>query len=804
VGDFNFHVDNRQCKDARKFCDILESFDLVQHVNQATHDKGHTLDLVITRSSEQLIDKLQVKDMVISDHFCIHFLMEGRKLTTAQKEISYRKMKSIDLKEFESDLNSSDLRSIFSHKTTECAVHTYNKELGRILDKHAPIITRTVVIHPDSPWYNQEIDQAKKARRAAESVWRKSQLTIHREIFIEKKTIVNNLIKSAKETHYSHLISQSSDQKMLFKVFDKISHKKSESVLPTHTSKQELAVRFGTFFKDKIVKIRNRIDSSSHLSQFDVEEEHTPPSLTQFSPATPEEVKRIISNSKATTCRLDPMPTSFLKLFVDFLVPYLTYVINLSFEESHIPFSLKKALILPLLKKPGLDIDTLANFRPVSNLSYLSKLIERVIASRILEHMSINNLHEIFQSSYKQFHSVETALLRVQSDILTALDDRKCVLLIMLDLSAAFDTIDHPTLLTRLKSVLGISGKALKWLASYLSDRTQSVLIDGVESSIWELIYGIPQGSVLGPILFIIYTSPLGKILEKLGVKYHFYADDSQIYLSFKIDEAKSTISKVEHAVDVIRAWMAKNFLCLNDSKTEVLLIGSKSSHDKLDIPYIKIGSEDIPPSLDARNIGFVFDHIMSCKKHINLTCKSAWNQLRNVGRIRQFLDDSSTERLIHAFVTSKLDINNALLYGLPDALLHKLQRVQNAAARMVVRLPKHCHITPVLTQLHWLPVPHRIQYKILLMVFKALNNLSPSYIRELLVCKEKSMHSLRSDDQNFLVEPRSRTVTYGDRNFKTVAPRLWNELPLHIRSLTEVECFKKELKTFLFRQAYQ
>jgi hypothetical protein len=149
----------------------------------------------------------------------------------------------------------------------------------------------------------------------------------------------------------------------------------------------------------------------------------------------------------------------------------------------------------------------------------------------------------------------------------------------MLDLSAAFDTIDHPTLLSRLASVIGLSGKALQWFSSYLSERVQSVLIEGVESAMWKLLFGVPQGSVLGPILFIIYTSPLGKILQKLGINYHFYADDTQLYISFDIDEVGEAVEKIEEAVAIISDWMCNNFLCLNEDKTEFLLIASKSMH---------------------------------------------------------------------------------------------------------------------------------------------------------------------------------------------------------------------------------
>ena len=234
------------------------------------------------------------------------------------------------------------------------------------------------------------------------------------------------------------------------------------------------------------------------------------------------------------------------------LLPILTQLINMSFEQGVMPGDLKKALIIPLLKKLGLDPEILKNFRPVSNLPFLSKLIECVSAKRLLDHMNLNHLHELFQSAYKKFHSTETALLRVQSDIHQALDEKKCVILILLDLSAAFDTIDHTILLERLQSHTGICGKALAWFKSYMQGRNQSVLINDKASSIWELLFGVPQGSVLGPLLFIIYTSPLGQLLRDLGISYHLYADDTQLYLTFDLENASDRIKTIEKAVLLI------------------------------------------------------------------------------------------------------------------------------------------------------------------------------------------------------------------------------------------------------------
>ena len=746
----------------------------------------------------------------LSDHYWIHCSLLGKKPLTVQKKVHFRKFKSIDMKQLEEDILDSKLMSINATNTITEAVQCYNSEFTSLLDKHAPLLTKTITLHPDTPWYNDEIDIAKKKRRHAERTWRKTQLTVHREIFLNEKQNVNNLITSSKQKYYNKLISESSNQKNLFKIVDKLSHKKTYPVLPDHTSSEELANRFGEFFNEKIVKIRSKLtsasDSANLASQDDEQLSPTspsPPCLEILTPTTTAEVRKIIMNSKATTCKLDPIPTSLLKILIDVLLPILTIIVNLSFEDASFPLELKKALIIPLLKKLGIDPEIFNNFRPVSNLPYLSKLIERISAIRLLDHMSINNLHEIFQSSYKRFHSTETALLRVQSDILSALDKRQCVLLILLDLSAAFDTIDHSTLLQRLKSSIGLSGKALQWFSSYISCRKQSVLVNGEESRLWDLLYGVPQGSVLGPILFIIYTSPLGKILRSLNVNYHFYADDTQLYVTFDLDCADTAITKMENAISMIRDWMSQNFLCLNDNKTEVLLVGSKHAHSKLKIPFINIGNEHIIPSVDARNIGFIFDNVMNCHKQVQATCKAAWFHLRNIGRIRKYIDKSATERLVHAFITSKLDINNCLLYGLPANLIQKLQHIQNAAARIIVKVPKYSRITPTLKTLHWLPVSQRITYKILLIVFKSLHHIAPLYIQELLQHRPNASHSLRSNDQNLLVCPRYRSATYGDRNFCNIAPVLWNTLPTDMRMCEDLVKFKKLLKTRLFAQAY-
>ena len=246
---------------------------------------------------------------------------------------------------------------------------------------------------------------------------------------------------------------------------------------------------------------------------------------------------------------------------------------------------MKKALVTPLLKKPSLDSESLKNYRPVSNLSFLSKLTERVVADQLASHMNENQLHTPVQSAYRPKHSTETALLKVLNDILICIDKGNGVILVLLELSAAFDTIDHKILIDRLCDRIGVTGKALAWLKSYLIDRLQMIHINGRSSKPVLLIFGVPQGSVLGPVKFIAYWGPVFEIAKAHGIDSHLYADDTQLYFAFDLDKPSDfndAITNVENCIDDIKIWMNENKLKLNDSKTELLVFSSSRQNSKI------------------------------------------------------------------------------------------------------------------------------------------------------------------------------------------------------------------------------
>ena len=260
---------------------------------------------------------------------------------------------------------------------------------------------------------------------------------------------------------------------------------------------------------------------------------------------------------------------------------------------------------------------------------------------------------------------------------------------------------------------------------------------------------------------------------------------------------------KLETCISEIRDWMQRNHLKLNDTKTEFLVIGSKTQLSQLSNDSIQIGDSIIKSSHSARNIGAIFDCTMSMKEHVATMCRACYCIIRNIGKVRSSLTEDAAMTIVHAFISSKLDHMNSLLFGITKHLLQKLQKIQNNSARIIVKAKRRDHISPVLKRLHWLPVDKRIEFKILLTTFKAMTGLAPGYIHDLLE-PYQPRRALRSMDLTYLRKPRSRTKTFGDRAFASSAPYLWNKLPRTLRQCVELESFKTSLKCHLFKKAYE
>uniref|UniRef100_A0A8C0XVG3 Reverse transcriptase domain-containing protein n=1 Tax=Cyprinus carpio carpio TaxID=630221 RepID=A0A8C0XVG3_CYPCA len=554
--------------------------------------------------------------------------------------------------------------------------------------------------------------------------WRKTKLEVFRIAWRESNLSYRKALKTAKSDYFSSLLEENKhNPRYLFNTVAKLTkNKASTSVdISQHHSSNDFMNDFTSkvdTIRDKIVTIQPSATVSHQTVHYRSPEEQ----FHSFSTIGEEELYKLIKSSKPTTCMLDPIPSKLLKEVLPEVIDPLLTIINSSLLLGYVPKTFKLAVIKPLIKKTQLDPKELVNYRPISNIPFLSKILEKVVSSQLYSFLEKNGICEDFQSGFRPYHSTETALLRVTNDLLLS-SDRGCIsLLVLSDLSAAFDTIDHTILLHRQEHFVGINGSALAWFKSYLYDRHQFVAVNEEVSYRSQVQYGVPQGSVLGPLLFKLYMLPLGNIIRKHGVSFHCYADDTQLYISSRPGETYQFEKLTECIVD-IKNWMTSNFLLLNSEKTEVLIIGPKSS-----------------------------------------ACNTLERCLS--------LDGCS--------------VNSS----------------SSAAARVLTRTRKYDHISPVLSTLHWLPIKHRIDFKILLITYKALNGLAPQYLNELLL-HYSPPRPLRSQNSGNLIIPRISKSTAGGRSFSYLAPKLWNNLPNIVREADTLLQFKSRLKTHLFNLAY-
>ncbi len=398
--------------------------------------------------------------------------------------------------------------------------------------------------------------------------------------------------------------------------------------------------------------------------------------------------------------------------------------------------------------------------------------------------LSQNNKLDAKQSGFRSGHLTETALLSVTEALRIAKADSKSSVLILLDLSAAFETVNHQILLSTLSS-LDITGIPLRSFESYLTGRSFKVAWGGEVSKAHQLVTGVPQGSVLGPLLFSTYTTSLGPIIQAHGFSYNFHADDTQLYLSFRPDDPTEA-ARISGCLADISAWMKEHHLQLNLAKTELLVLPATPTlqHDFT----IQLGSSTITPSASVRNLGVIFDDQLTFKEHIAKTARSCRFALHNIRKIRPFLTEHAAQLLVQVLVISRLDYCSALLAGLPSNTIKPLQMIQNAA-----------HVTPLFVCLHWLPVAARIKFKTLMIAYRTTTGSAPTYFHSLLQIYIPS-RSLRSANERRLVVPSQRSSKSLSRTFSFTIPGWWNDLPTPIRNAGSLSIFKQQLETvFIF-----
>ena len=807
AGDMNIHIERQDSCDTRKLLEIMSDHGLSCRIREPTHNQGGTLDLIFTTE----FVTVTTHETGLSDHTLL--LWQSRFPQSPLNYVTsiYRPWNKLVMDDFRNCLQDSVLCSphTWSNQDVNQLACTYDKTLYDILDKLIPMKKMRKSKRPSDFWFDEECRRAKRSVRWYERLYRTLQSHSSTSTDAIRSTWRRNLyhyraLLRRKRSHFwsEKVNSERNDPRRLWRSFDSLMGRGRSPVPPCVT-----AFDFHRFFESRFsatpltssVSCDSSPDSIpcslSTVADTSVSVAHLP----EFRPVSISEVSLYLRRLRNKFSVCDPIPTNILKDCSDLILPFLTHLLNRSLVSGIFPSHWKNACISPIPKKGSCDIFECTSYRPISNLPVLSKLMESIVSTQLLRHVGENDLFPSSQSAYRSRHSTETVILKVLSDILKSFDKRHVSLLAFLDLSSAFDCVNHSILLDKLRSCFYVTDTVLKWFSSFLHNRTFFVR-HNVSTSPTTLSRGVPQGSVLGPILFILYTSNLIPRVESLGLSIQMFADDILIYGSSNIKEALQLCSKLSLCSDIVKDWLVTNDLILNASKTKLMWCHSSRLALSLARDPIRFCDQLVIPVSSVRYLGVILDCHMTLSKNISLTVSSCFSQLRRIRSIRKCLTAELTLTLVNYLVLSRVDYCIAAHSGLPMTSLRRLQRILHAAARLVTGASKFDHVKPMLQELGWLPIQSKISLRLGSLAFLCLNGQAPSYLASELTESSTipARTRLRSTSSRSLTVPLVRHPTTGGRTFAASATKVWNSLPRHLTTANDFKNFKTDFKKIL------
>ena len=503
--------------------------------------------------------------------------------------------------------------------------------------------------------------------------------------------------------------------------------------------------------------------------------------LFVFSTVRLSTVQKLISkldNNKATG--LDEINVRALKAGSPILSFYLTYLFNLSLTTGKVPKCWKKKRVTPVFKKG--DADDVNNYRPISILSVSMKVFEKVVHNQVYEFLKTSNILSENQSGFRNSHSTDTAVICVSDFILEELGKKKYVGAVLVDLKKAFDTVDHKILLKKL-FCHGFRDCSFDWFESYLSDRVQCTVLEGTQSSFTdENPYGVPQGSVLGPLLFLVYINDIGKSIQP-STFYHLYADDTIIIQS--ADTPDELTLSLEDQLSDLGKWFHQNKLSVNTSKTEAIFFGRPVKVQECkDNSIIRFQGEIIEYKTKVKYLGVTFDENMKWDEHAKTARQKAYLSLNKIRRVSSFLNEETKKKLVNALVMPHITYCSNTWSTMPKADHNNFESLMKNINKLVPSFDK--------------TFKQVAEQNKALMVFKGINKIAPDYLsKRLELVKDRHTLTRFAADYNLTVKRSVNSFT--DRTFVKSSTSVWNNLPVEIKSLNSIVHFKSSLKKHIF-----
>ena len=802
IGDINYNLLENSTK-IEQVKGIFETLGMKQLIQKPTRLEGLTPSLLdhiwITGTSEEnIVGSGTVEG--ISDHTGIYFKVNSREGKT-EKTVTCRSYKEYSTErlqeEFEVNLNTSEYSKMIEERNLNEATSLFVEALQKAANSVAPI--KTFKRKEDNkyiPWFTNELRELIQKRNNVLKLYYLYREHADKTNLKRLRNEINHMKKSLKRNYYSKKIEEYKGKpKDIWKIFKEVTGSTTvkENIEPEDMN-QEKADNFNTYFATVGKMFQEKLGLKPKTTE--IKDQETGFKFKEEDEKGIEKlIDRIRSDVATGYCTIS---ARILKDAKPVVVKPLTELVNLSYKTSTYPSAMKPAVVKSIFKNKGTEEDP-QNYRPLSILSVISKVFERSAANQIVEYMEHENLFYSDQHAYRKYHSTTTCLTQVTDYAYKEMDKGNIIGIAALDLSKAFDTIDHD-LLIRKTMDMKFDAQVVHWIKSYLQDRSQQTKFTNYISKKETVQAGVPQGSILGPILFILFTHDLHRNINSPHTHVFSYADDTQLVTAGRnYNEVKQNL---EEAIRKAKEWYKTNLLHINAGKTEILVIGKpkKLQHlGKLSNIIINEGEErkEIEVKENIKILGIYIDNHLSWSKQINDVKRKAYCATKNILRIKDLLPTQAKRKLYDSMITPHFNYCDTLWDGCLKSKSTELQKIQNLAVKAISNSRTQTSSSKILKELRLLPLSEKREVHMAVMAHKTLHGRAPlPQVQQFLKCLPQHEHNTRAATQaTFMYQKHRHSKIETSSIYR--AMKIWNNIPIKLRNITNQNTFKNSFQEF-------
>jgi hypothetical protein len=670
-------------------------------------------------------------------------------------------------------------------------------KITQAYNQNIPVIS-TRKQRANKPWISDLLLSSIKRKNKLYTIYLKYKNQTSFHYYKQYKNTLTKAITAAKKKYYSdQILSAQTNARKIWKIIKEIIANQTQNIASNQftidgqsvTDPKQIADKFNTYFTNIGPSLSQQIPPSGIDPISQMHANPNTPSIF-FAPASAEEITNIVHKLKNASPGYDHINARILKHILATIIHPLTHIINLSLTHGEVPDEIKIAKVVPIFKAN--DPTQINNYRPISVLPIFSKIFEKVVSSRLETHLTNNNILSPSQFGFRKSHSTQHAVSIFTEQVYSAFNIHHTAIATFLDLSKAFDTIDHPILLSKLPSY-GIRGIPLHWFQSYLSNRTQYVTFKNQNSSTNTITCGVPQGSILGPILFLLYINDLPKQSNVLHST--LYADDTNLLISGK--NLTQTIHLLNQELNKIHSWLQTNKLSINLTKTNYIIFSTNKGHPNL--PCVKINNTPITQVHQSKFLGITIDSKLTWKPHIELIKSKISKQIGILCRIRHSVPHFILKTLYNSLILPHLSYGILTWGKTYPTHLNSLIILQKKIIRIISFSQYLAHTPPLFKNLKILPIDKLYKYYLALFAFKYINLTVPTSIHELLDTPDHThTHNTRSSEHLQLYFHHHRVSKMG---LKYNMSRFYNSLPIPLLHNHSYSSFKFQIKLFLLSE---